>query len=101
MSDTPLTNEIKINVSGQWYFRGNRSPVWFALASRSDGSASGIADRLPQEAWEFLEIIAAEHAKHKEEMDEAKEHITNLLHLVEAHQYEFPEIRQWLREQGK
>ena len=53
-------NEVKINIAGQWYYRGNRSPQWFALASRSDGSSCGIADKVPAEKWPALEKAAAE-----------------------------------------
>ena len=52
--------EAKININGQWYYRGNRSPQWLALASRSDGSACGIADKVPPEEWPALEKAAAE-----------------------------------------
>ena len=56
-------DEVKINVDGQWYYRGNRSPKWFALASRLDGSPCGIADKVPPRYWPTLEKAVVSNAK--------------------------------------
>lgn len=53
-----MSEEAKFQIGGQWYYRGNRSPAWVALASRADGSASGIADKVPQDQWPLLEEVA-------------------------------------------
>lgn len=53
-----MTEEVKFQIDGQWFYRGNRSPSWFALASRADGSASGIAERVPRAYWFLLDHIA-------------------------------------------
>jgi len=58
MSDAPH-DECKINVGGQWFYRGNVSSTWIALASRADGSASGISEDVPSEVWPILEALAA------------------------------------------
>ena len=52
-----LPEEAKININGQWFYRGNRSPRWLACASRSDGSMSGISDDVETFVWPILEEI--------------------------------------------
>ena len=47
-------NEAKINVGGQWFYRGNSSFAWFATF-REGG---GLADRLEPHIWPLLEEIA-------------------------------------------
>lgn len=54
----PSIPEVKIKLGGQWYYRGNKSPSWFALASRLGGSASGIAERVPPKQWLTLNLLA-------------------------------------------
>lgn len=49
--------EAKIKIAGQWFYRGNLSPSWFAHASRPDGSMTGIAEGVPQECWIVLEEV--------------------------------------------
>lgn len=51
--------EAKFKVGEQWYYRGNSNPQWIALASRLDGSASGIADKIPTDFWPVLNALAA------------------------------------------
>jgi len=60
MSEPTPTDEIKVKIDGQWYYRGNRSSAWFALASRADGSASGIAEKMPAQTWFLLATLAAQ-----------------------------------------
>ena len=50
--------EIRLNLDGQWFYRGNRSPRWMAMASRLDGSMCGIAESVPAEYWPVLERVA-------------------------------------------
>lgn len=50
--------EAKFKIGDQWFYRGNRSNVWLAVASRPDGSCQdGICDRVPSVCWPFLEEI--------------------------------------------
>jgi hypothetical protein len=53
-----MSEEVKFQVGGQWYYRGNRFPPWFALASRADGSACGISEKVPTDWWPILEEVA-------------------------------------------
>lgn len=58
--------EAEIKIDDQWFVRGNRSPLWLACASRTDGSRSGICEKVPPEFWPFLDAIAelrAENAR--------------------------------------
>ena len=64
-TDTPATpaagtpNEVRFKIGDQWYYRGNRSASWFAVASRPDGSCqNGICDRIEQIYWPWLEVVA-------------------------------------------
>jgi hypothetical protein len=53
-------DEARFKVGDQWYYRGNRSPSWFFVASRADGSCQGgIAERVPVDWWPLLEEIAS------------------------------------------
>ena len=53
-------DEAKFKVGDQWFYRGNRSPSWFFVASRADGSCQdGICERVPKDWWPLLEEIAA------------------------------------------
>jgi hypothetical protein len=54
-----MSEESKFQVGGQWYYRGNHSPSWLALASRADGSASGISEKVSTDWWPLLEEIAS------------------------------------------
>ena len=57
--ETFADGEARFKIGDQWYYRGNRSPSWFAVASRPDGSCQGgIADRIPQDYWPWLEVVA-------------------------------------------
>lgn len=52
-------DEARFKVDDQWFYRGNRSPSWFFVASRADGSCQGgISERVPNEMWPLLERIA-------------------------------------------
>lgn len=53
-----MSFESKFQIDGQWFYRGNASPLWVALGSRPDGSASGIAERVPRAYWFLLDHIA-------------------------------------------
>ena len=57
-----LPEEAKININGQWFYRGNHSPRWLACASRSDGSMSGISDDVETFVWPILEEIVRLHS---------------------------------------
>ena len=50
--------EIKVNINGQWYYRGNVSQKWWAMASRADGSMCGIADSVGATDSKTLDKIA-------------------------------------------
>lgn len=51
--------EAKFNIDGQWFYRGNRSPMWLLVASRPDGSCQdGISEKVPEDLWPLLEEIA-------------------------------------------
>lgn len=53
-------NEARFKVGDQWFYRGNRSPSWFFVASRADGSCQGgISERVPVAWWPMLEEIAS------------------------------------------
>ena len=52
--------EVRMLVGEQWYWRGNRSPRWFGLASRVGGSPCGICEPVPRSKWPLLERIAKE-----------------------------------------
>lgn len=54
MSDTPK-EEVRLNVDGQWFMRGNVSNAWFATF-REDG---GLAEKVPPEMWPVFEALAA------------------------------------------
>lgn len=57
--ETFANGEARFKLGDQWYYRGNRSPSWFYVASRPDGSCQGgIAERVPQHLWSFLEDTA-------------------------------------------
>jgi hypothetical protein len=50
--------EERLKIDDQWYYRGNRSPSWFFVASRADGSCQGgISARVPGEMWPVLERV--------------------------------------------
>lgn len=51
------TPEQRLFIDEQWFARGNLSQVWFFLGSRPDGSASGLAERVPSWAWPLLDDI--------------------------------------------
>lgn len=56
---TEIVNEERLKIDDQWYYRGNRSPSWFFVASRADGSCQGgISERVPRELWPALERVA-------------------------------------------
>jgi hypothetical protein len=53
-------SEARFKIGDQWYYRGNRSPSWFFVASRADGSCQGgISERVPVVFWPMLEEIAS------------------------------------------
>mgnify|MGYP001592820590 CR=1 FL=1 len=53
-----LTSQ-QFKVGEQWFYRGNRSPSWFCIAGRPDGSCQGgIMERAPIILWPLLEEIA-------------------------------------------
>ena len=57
--ETFANGEARFKLGDQWYYRGNRSPSWFYVASRPDGTCQGgIAERVPQHLWSFLEDTA-------------------------------------------
>jgi septal ring factor EnvC (AmiA/AmiB activator) len=58
MSKSSLTKDQKLNIDGQWFYRGNVDAAWFARASRLDGSMAGICELVPAEYWPILEKAA-------------------------------------------
>jgi len=50
--------EAKFKINNQWFYRGNISPQWFFLAERLDGSASGIAETVPQKYHKILNTVS-------------------------------------------
>lgn len=45
--ETFANGEYRFKLGDQWYYRGNRSPSWFYVASRADGSCQGgISERV-------------------------------------------------------
>ena len=91
-----MSDEVKFKVDGQWFYRGNRSPQWLALASRPDGSACGITDKVPAEMWSVLEELAKVTAELEETRDalssehdahmECHRKAENLQKVVEPHE---------------
>lgn len=66
-SRTP-SDEVKLCVDGQWFYRGNRSPSWFATF-REGG---GLADKVEPHIWPILEALAQareEARRDKERLD--------------------------------
>jgi hypothetical protein len=51
--------EVSIKIADQWYYRGNVSTAWFARGSRSDGSMSGMSERIPEYLWPVFDQLTA------------------------------------------
>lgn len=60
-----MAEEVTLNIEGQWFYRGNRSPAWIARGSAPDGSMLEISDRVPQEIWPILERVVELEARVK------------------------------------
>jgi len=49
-----MPEEQRFQIDGQWYYRGNRSPSWFATYREG----FGLAEKIPREMWPVMEEVA-------------------------------------------
>ena len=57
--ETFVNGEYRFKLGAQWFYRGNKSPSWFYVCSRADGSCQGgISERVPKRLWPLLNDTA-------------------------------------------
>jgi hypothetical protein len=74
------SDEIKLKVGDQWFYKGNRSPAWFATYREGPSS---IADRIEPHIWPILDALSAAQSA-LVELDKQVGKLTEELMLAES-----------------